>query len=142
MEETINGGDEVLVEHPDQPEIEIVLPRCAEMPDTPIRWNGSLKGDRFQLELRRAYNEIIQWRRNLFMVPSRKVGETFVGEMARLFKMYGESTTLEPISLMAAMTMPSLLLQKPHQRSKSKDYIKCLEERLELWKDGNYQIFE
>ena len=137
VEETIDERNEIPAERPEQPDIEIALPRYVEMPDGPIRWNGSLIGDGFQEELKQAYNEVIRWRRNLFMVPSGKVGETFVGEMARMFKMYGESTTLEPISLMAAMTMPALLLQKPHQRSKSKDHIKCLENRLQLWKDGN-----
>ena len=33
--------------------------------------------------------------------------------------------------------MPALLLQKPHSRSKTKEHVKHLERRLQLWKDGN-----
>ena len=32
--------------------------------------------------------------------------------------------------------MPSLLLQKPSQKSKSKDHLRALERRLELWESG------
>ena len=32
--------------------------------------------------------------------------------------------------------MPSLLLQKPSQKSKSKDHLRALEQRLELWESG------
>ena len=32
--------------------------------------------------------------------------------------------------------MPSLLLQKPSHKSKSKDHLRALERRLELWESG------
>ncbi len=35
------------------------------------------------------------------------------------------------------MVLPALVLQKPHRTSKTKDHIKCLDMRLEKWKDGN-----
>ena len=35
------------------------------------------------------------------------------------------------------MTMPSLLLQKPHRSSKVKEHIHCLECRLKLWTEGD-----
>ena len=34
------------------------------------------------------------------------------------------------------MVMPSLLLQKPSQKSKSKDHLRALEQKLELWESG------
>ena len=34
------------------------------------------------------------------------------------------------------IVMPSLLLQKPSQKSKSKDHLRVLERRLELWESG------
>ena len=37
----------------------------------------------------------------------------------------------------AAMTLPALLLQKPHSKSKTRDHISCLQRRLVLWKEGN-----
>ena len=44
---------------------------------------------------------------------------------------------LEGVALKTAMTMPALLLQKPHQHSKAKDYQVCLEQRLTAWKEGD-----
>ena len=37
----------------------------------------------------------------------------------------------------AAMVMPVLLIQKPHQRSRQKEHTKHLERRLKLWSDGD-----
>ena len=34
--------------------------------------------------------------------------------------------------------MPALLLQKPFKSSKSKDHVKCLERRLNLWMEGEF----
>ena len=65
------------------------------------------------------------------------MGKLFVRELARLFLAYAEGTTLESIALTAAMTMPSLLLQKPHRSSKVKEHIRCLECRLKLWTEGD-----
>ena len=40
---------------------------------------------------------------------------------------------LKNIAFKAVVVMLSLLLQKPLQKSKSKDYLKLLEKRMELW---------
>jgi hypothetical protein len=113
-----------------------LLPQPEEAPRGTILWSERAVNDNIQEDLQMAYDEVIRWRRNLFMTPSGKAGDAFVSELARLYRSYGESTTLEPIAIMAAMAMPSLLLQKPFARSKTKDHIKCLEKRLEMWKEG------
>ena len=113
-----------------------LLPQPEEAPRGTILWSESAVNENIQEDLQMAYDEVIRWRRNLFMTPSGKAGDAFVSELARLYRSYGESTTLEPIAIMAAMAMPSLLLQKPFARSKTKDHIKCLEKRLEMWKEG------
>ena len=46
------------------------------------------------------------------------------------------SEWLKDIALKAIMAMPSLLQQKPSQKSKSKDHLRALERRLELWASG------
>ena len=43
---------------------------------------------------------------------------------------------LKDIVFKAIMVMPSLLLQKPSQKSKSKDHLRALEWRLELRESG------
>ena len=68
---------------------------------------------------------------------SGKAGRTFVQELSRLFQAYAESSALEGVAMKSAMIMPALLLQKPHSRSKTKEHVKHLERRLQLWKDGN-----
>ena len=44
---------------------------------------------------------------------------------------------LESVAVTAAMVLPSLILQKPHRSSKTKEQIKCIEIRMQLWKEGN-----
>ena len=73
-----------------------------------------MNGEDFIQAVTAAYEEIIHWRRNLFLTPSGKAGKLFVSEMARLFRAYGEGSALESIALKAAMIMPALLLQKPY----------------------------
>ena len=43
---------------------------------------------------------------------------------------------LKVIAFKAITVMPSLLLQKPSRKSKSKDHLKSLESRLKLWHTG------
>ena len=72
-----------------------------------------------------------------FKIPSGKAGKLVVKELTHLFEAYAEATTLESVAITAAMVLPSLILQKPHRSSKKKEHIKCIERRMQLWKDGN-----
>ena len=102
-----------------------------------FRWSESVDGQAFVDLVVKAYEDVVHWRQNVFSVPSGKTGKEFVGELARLFRGYGESSALEAIALKAAMVFPPLLLQKPHPKAKTKDHIICLERRMALWHDGN-----
>ena len=42
-------------------------------------------------------------------------------------------STLEALAIKAAMTMPALLLQKSHPKSKFQDHVTCLHPRFALW---------
>ena len=53
-----------------------------------------------------------------------------------MFRFYGESSPLERIALKCAMILPSLILQKPHPRSRSADHMKAIHRRLQKWKNG------
>ena len=87
-------------------------------------------------KLSRIYDEIVQWKRNLFKVPSGNAGKAFVRELTRMFNAYAEGSALECVAMKAAMTMPALLLQKPSSRSKAREHALHLECRLKLWMDG------
>ena len=114
------------------------LPRVVSNDITPtFKWCDKVSGDRFAAAILDAYSEVVKWKRNVFLIPSGKVGELFVYETSRLLRAFGESTPLESIAFTAVMVMPHLLLQKPHSRSKVKDHVKCLERRLSLWQRGD-----
>ena len=70
---------------------------------------------------------------------SGKVGKAFVHELARLFLAYAGST-LESVALTCAMTVPALLLQTPHQSSKAKEHVSCLQRRLKAWSEGKIDL--
>ena len=46
-------------------------------------------------------------------------------------------TPIKNIALKALHIMPALLLQKPSKNPNSKDHLKSLEGRFEIWKEGN-----
>ena len=64
------------------------------------------------------------------------MGRKFIGEVSRLMSGWLHDSPLKDIAFKAIMVMPSLLLQKPSQKSKSKDHLRALEQRLELWESG------
>ena len=65
-----------------------------------------------------------------------KTGKKFIGEVSGLMSEWLHDSPLKDIAFKAIMVMPSLLLQKPSQNSKSKDHLRALERRLELWESG------
>ena len=115
----------------------IQLPPYHPLSKPNFMWSENISGEAFTDDIMATYHEIVHWKKNIFMVPSGRAGEDFVKEMSLLFRSYGESTAEECVSLMAAMVIPSLLLQKPHPKSKTKDHIRCFERRLTEWKQGN-----
>ena len=74
-----------------------------------------------------ASAEVVHWKRNIFSVPSGRVGKAFVNELAWLFRSYADGSALECIALTAAMASPTLLLQKPTPKSKAREHSVCLE---------------
>ena len=98
---------------------------------------GDLSGEESTKVIDDAYAQIIYWRPNLFKVPSGACGKHFVAEFTRLFNSFAMESDLEAVALKAAMTLPSLMLQKPHAKSKTHDHISCLQRRLSLWEKGD-----
>ena len=66
---------------------------------------GDLSGRDFCDKVNKAYDEVVQWRRNLFLVPFGKVGKSFIQEMVNLSQAYGENSSLECIVLKACLLM-------------------------------------
>ena len=113
-------------------------PNFHPMSEPSFMW-GCHDGKTFCKIVDTAYNEAVHWRRNIFKIPSGRIGKQFTKEMARLFKSYARISWLECITLKAAMLMPVLLLQKPSRSSKAQDHAEQLERRLRVWLDGGIE---
>ena len=110
------------------------LPPSVFYPSTPcvdFQW-GDRNGETFCKLMRDAFETVVHWRRNSFLVSSGKAGKNFVLEIARLYQAYADGSALHSIALTACCVLQVLLLQKPHAKSKSKEHAECLERRLNL----------
>ena len=86
------------------------------------------------------YEEIVLWKRNIFKVPSGNAGKKYIMELTRLIDAWNDDINgLNGIALKAAMVMPSVLLQKPNQKSTSKENADHLKRRLEWWDAGDFE---
>ena len=68
-----------------------------------------------------AYNQIVYWKKVLFLLPTGAAGKGFIEEMIRLVNSWTHKSNLETIALKALMIMSGLLLQKTSLNSKSKE---------------------
>jgi len=112
--------------------------RPPEIPETsPVFSWGEYNGKAFERSLNEVYEKIVFWRKNIFMLPTGKPGKSFIEETTRLLNSWTTESALKIVAFKAIMVMPSLLLQKPHKSSKSKEHFAALERRMELWKRGD-----
>ena len=102
------------------------------------KW-GDLKGEELQKVVDSAFLEVARWKRNIFMLPTGKVGEDFIEEVTTLFKHFNDSSPFESISFTLISIIMPLLLQKPTKNSKSKEHVRYLEKRLYLWRKGHLE---
>ena len=132
-------GTQNLAANPDANSAELNnLPTFTPIVTASFKW-GEKDGDILIQSVDTIYNETVHWKRNLFKTPSGKAGRLFVQEITRLLTAFSEKTALEGIAMKAAMIMPALLLQNPHQRSNSKQHSALLERRLKLWSQGDME---
>ena len=71
------------------------------------------------------------------MHPNGAAGKKFIREVTRLLNSWYENSALARISMKVVHIMPALLLQKPSSSSKSKDHVRALERRMEMWHKGH-----
>ena len=116
------------------PHTSSVIHSCEPCVD--FQW-GDSDGKTFCELIRDAFEVVVHWRCNNFLVPSGKAGNNFVLELARLYQAYADNSALHSIALTTCCVFQVLLLQKPHAKSKSRDYVHCLEHRLDLWYRGD-----
>ena len=83
-----------------------------------------------------AYNEIITWRKNVFLVPYGKIGRDFIDQVTLHINDWNSGSENQHVSLKAALVLIAVSLQKPSPKSKTKDHQDALSNRLALWKEG------
>ena len=127
-----SGEINILVEN----NIEPNLPSFEPTKNFPVSALNGLCGAEFAESIHSIYEEIIQWRKNLFKLPTGKAAKTFIRVLTVWLEHFNRQTEHHAIALKVYMVLPSLLLQKPSQNSKAKDHCRKLEERLSLWKEG------
>ena len=89
--------------------------------------------------INRCYSRAAHWIPNLLVIPCGKQGKLFIKELTRLFCLYSEDSAMECLTLKATFVFPILVLQKPHGRSKVRDHVNALDQRLKLWNDGLFE---
>ena len=72
-------------------------------------------------------------KKNLFLVPSGRAGKRYIEETTRLMNEWLHDSTMKDIAFKAIMIMPGLLPQKPSQKLKSREHLKALERRMDVW---------
>ena len=115
--------------------VEVTLPTYEPIPHIPTLPYNNLDGKSFVELIDKAYSEIVNWKKNLFLVPTSNKGKELINELAQWLDQFNKNTTFKFISLKVFMVLPSLLLQKPSATSKTKDHIEKLTLRLALWKE-------
>ena len=140
-------------EYEDISEKEWFCPSCsAKQPANPYQYSlpsfspcadirsavwGGLKGENISSEINNAYNTVIKWKKNLFKLPGGKCGKAFVSEVGNLINLWVDKSKTESVALTALHVFVPLMLQKPSKKSKNRDHIRYLKERLEKWKIGD-----
>ena len=102
-----------------------------------FKW-GNISGNDVVSQINLIFEQVVHWRRNIFMPPSGNATKSMMQEMVTLIKAWNDNTDLGKISLKMLMIMPALLLQKPFRKSKSRDHGAALKRRLETWREGKF----
>ena len=92
----------------------------------------------FEASVSTVYEQVVYWKKNLFLLPSGKAGKQYIDETTKLINEWLQESPLKDIALKSIMIMPNLLLQKSSQKSKAKDHLKAFQRRLESWISGDF----
>ena len=84
-----------------------------------------------------VYEQVVSSKRNLILLPAGKPGKLYVDDTSKLCNAWIDRLPPKRIAMKTIVIMQSLLLKKLSKVSKSKDHLKALERRMELWRSGN-----
>ena len=75
----------------------------------PLFWGSHTLRD-IELIINATYDEIVHWRKNLFMLPSGAAGKLYIRETTRLLELWTNNSCMSHLSFKTIMIMPALLL--------------------------------
>ena len=116
------------------------LPTFKKVEVIPLVSWASHTGEELYCEINDAYETIVHWHKNLFMIPSGKAGKEFITELSSWLNKFNNDTPFRSIALKVYMILPSLLLQKPSRKLKAKQHSAKLPQILTIWKEGKIGI--
>ena len=101
-----------------------------------VEW-GNLTGAALLRKIDEAYDNVKQWKRNIFKLPSGAAGKAFIRELTNLLNHFNTSSQMEPIALKMVMIFGPLMLQKPFKTSKARDHTQHIIKNMEMWESGD-----
>ena len=101
---------------------------------------GNISYESFCDAINGVFNEIVHFRRNIFNIPSGRAGKAFIEELTFWTMQFNSNSDLNSVALKAFMVLPTLILQKPSAISKSKEHSVAIDRRLNLWKQGDFDL--
>ena len=119
---------------PNLPEINVLPSQIKE------KMRGKITHRELCCEVGEIYDEIVHFRRNIFKIPSGRAGKDFITELTYWLKQFNSNAELNSIALKVFMILPTLILQKPSAKSKSKEHSSAIDRRLLLWRQGDVSL--
>ena len=132
MQTEENGNEEV---RPDQV---VTLPQFEGIEALPAIAYNNTNPVEFKSTVDKIYEEMVTWKKNLFMLPTGKVAKDFIVLVTEWLRSYNTNSLFQGLAIKVVMILPSLLLQKPSATSKVKEHSRALGERLQFWKEGKF----
>ena len=111
--------------------------RCQSIHSNNLEWGEHSGEEAIHQLIQTAYNEILNWKKNLFTVPRGTSGNKFIGELSRLINLFVHKTPWEKLSLTLVHIFVPIMLQRPSAKSKPRENNKYLTSRLQRWADGD-----
>ena len=93
--------------------------------------------DKFKI-FKEIYDKSAHWRRNIFSLPSGKVGKDFITEMTKLIDLWCNKNPDAKYVLYGLMILPKLILQKHMRNPNAKNIKEIMARRIELWKEQKF----
>ena len=95
------------------PDIHWFCARCLSIKANKLNW-GKYEGEQQIYEtIQSMYNEILNWKKNIFSLPRGKCGNDFIKELTRLMNLFVRKTAWERLALSLVHVFLPVMLQKP-----------------------------